>query len=154
MGKMALGVITSPLVAGIVFGTLFGLSGLRLPSLVNQALQVLSDIAGPSALLILGMGLVQYGVRSGLQHSAAICGFKLIVFPLTVWALATLLGLAPIETKAIVLLASMSVGANVYLMSMQFQTMQSAIAGGMVLSTAFAAITTPILLAAMAAALG
>lgn len=153
MGKMAIGVITSPLVAGIVFGTLFGLSGLRMPGILDHALQLLSDVAGPAALLILGMGLVQYGVRSGWQHSVAITGFKLIVFPATVWLLSMLLGLAPIETEAIVLLASMSVGANVYLMSMQFQTMQSAIASAMVLSTAVAAITTPLFLAAMAAVL-
>ena len=153
MGKMALGVVTSPLVAGIVFGTLFGLSGLHLPSFADWVLKKLSDIAGPSALLILGMGLVQYGVRSGWQHSVTISTFKLLVFPAVVWALAMLLGLSPIETKAIVLLASMSIGANVYLMSMQFQTMQSAIASGMVLSTAAAALTTPLFLAAMAAVL-
>jgi predicted permease len=149
MGKMALGVITSPLVAGIVFGTLFGVSGLSMPAVVDYALDALSKIAGPSALLILGMGLVQYGVRAGWQHSVAISALKLVVFPLVVWSLAALLGLPAIETKAIVLLASMSVGANVYLMSMQFQTMQSAIASGMVLSTAVAAITTPVLLTMM-----
>jgi malonate transporter and related proteins len=153
IGKMAFGVITSPLVAGIVSGTLFGISGLKMPRLIDQALQILSDIAGPSALLILGMGLVQYGVRAGWQHSLGICAHKLIVFPAIVWLLAALLGLPPIETKAIVLLASMSIGANVYLMSMQFQTMQSAVASGMVLSTALAAITTPLFLAAMAALL-
>jgi malonate transporter and related proteins len=153
MGKMALGVITSPLVAGIVFGTLFGLSGLTMPTVADRALALVSKIAGPGALLILGMGLVQYGVRSGWQHSVTITALKLAVFPLTVWLLAALLGLPPVETKAIVLLASMSVGANVYLMSMQFQTMQSAIASGMVLSTAVAAITTPLLLALMDVAL-
>jgi malonate transporter len=150
-GKMAFGVITSPLVAGIVFGTLFGLAGLQLPKIADDTMQILSDVGGPSALLILGMGLVQYGVRSGWQHSAAICGLKLVVFPLVVWILAAALRLPAIETEAIVLLASMSVGANVYLMSMQFQSMQSAIASGMVLSTALAAITTPLFLAAMAA---
>jgi predicted permease len=149
MGKMALGVITSPLVAGIVFGTLFGLSGLTMPAAIDYALEVLSKVAGPGALLILGMGLVQYGVRAGWQHSVAITALKLVVFPLVVWTIAALLGLPAIETKAIVLLASMSVGANVYLMSMQFQTMQSAIASGMVLSTAIAAITTPVLLTMM-----
>lgn len=150
MGKMALGVITSPLVAGIVFGTLFGFSGLHLPQLADQALTFLSALAGPSALLILGMGLVQYGVRSNWQYGVAISTLKLIVFPLVVWLLAALFGLSPIETKAIVLLASMSIGANVYLMSIQFQTMQSAIASGIVLSTALAAITTPLLLTVMA----
>jgi len=153
IGKMAFGVITSPLVAGIVFGTLFGLSGLKLPRFADRGLTILSDIAGPSALLILGMGLVQYGVRAGWHHSLGICLHKLIVFPAVVWLLAALLGLPPIETKAIVLLASMSIGANVYLMSMQFQTMQSAVASGMILSTALAAITTPLFLAAMAAVL-
>jgi len=153
IGKMAFGVITSPLVAGIVFGTLFGLSGLSLPAIVEQGLSLLSDIAGPSALVILGMGLVQYGVRAGWPQSAAVSTFKLIVFPIVVWILAALLGLPATETKAIVVLASMSIGANVYLMSMQFQTMQSAIASGIVLSTAVASVTTPLFLAAMSAVL-
>jgi malonate transporter len=153
IGKAGLGVITSPLVAGIVSGTLFGLSGLRVPGPVEQLLTWLSELAAPGALLILGMGLVQYGVRSGWQESLAITTIKLIVFPLTVWLLSALLGLGSTETKAIVLLASMSVGANVYLMSLQFQTMQSAIASSMVISTAIAAVTTPILLTAMAAVL-
>jgi malonate transporter and related proteins len=153
VGKMAVGVITSPLVAGIVFGTLFGLSGLPMPAFADRALSVVSDIAGPSALLILGMGLVQYGIRSGLLHSLAVSALKLIVFPAVVLVLAIMLDLPPLDTKAIVLLASMSVGANVYLMSMQFQTLQSAIASGMVISTAIAAVTTPLFLAAMAAIL-
>lgn len=41
----------------------------------------------------------------------------------------------------------MSVGANVYLMAARFQTLRGAIAGSLVLSTALAAVTTPILLA-------
>lgn len=154
IGKAGLAIITSPLVAGIVSGTLFGLSGLRLPEILEQLLSLLSALAAPGALLILGMGLVQYGVRSGWRHSLAISGVKLLVFPLMVWALAALLGLSSIETKAIVVLASMSVGANVYLMSVQFQVLQSAIASAMVVSTAIAAVTTPLLLAAMAAVLG
>jgi malonate transporter len=102
---------------------------------------------------VLGMGLVQYGIRQGWQQSLAISTIKLIVCPLTVWALAALLHLPPLETQAIVLLASISVGANVYLMSMQFQTMQGAIASSLVLSTALAAFTTPLLLAVVAAVL-
>jgi len=152
-GKMALGVITSPLVAAIVGGSLFGFSGLKLPQIVSQGLAALGHVAGPGALLVLGMGLVHYGVRNGWQQSVAISALKLLVTPLTVWALAAMLGLPPLETKAIVLLASMSVGANVYLMSMQFQTMQGPIASSLVLSTAVAAVTTPLLLTAMAAVL-
>ena len=48
-----------------------------------------------------------------------------------------------------VLLASMAIGANVYLMAAQFQTLKGTVASSLVLSTAAAAITTPLLLAAM-----
>jgi malonate transporter len=152
-GKMAWGVISSPLVAAIVGGTLFGLSGLTMPGPIDQVLEWISHLAAPGALLVLGMGLVQYGIRQGWQQSVAISTIKLIVCPLTVWALAALLNLPPLETQAIVLLASISVGANVYLMSIQFQTMQGPIASSLVLSTALAAFTTPLLLAVVAAVL-
>jgi malonate transporter and related proteins len=153
IGKMALGIITSPLVAGIVGGTIFGLVGLSFPAWLDYSLDRMGDVAGPSALLVLGMGLVQYGVRSGLQLSLSISVHKLIVFPLTVWLLATLLRLGTIETQAIVVLASMSTGANVYLMATQFERLQGAIAGAIVVSTAIAAVTTPLILSAMAAVL-
>jgi malonate transporter and related proteins len=154
IGKMAWGVITSPLVAGIVCGTLFGLSGLTFPAWVDTGLDAMSAVAGPAALLILGMGLVQYGIRTGWQHCVAISSIKLILMPLTVWLLASLLGLSTIVTATIVLMASLSTGANVYLMALQFKSMQSAIAGSMVLSTAAAAITTPLILAVLAKVLG
>jgi predicted permease len=148
-GKTAFSVLTNPLVASIVCGTLFGLSGLTLPHSVHTALEGVTHLAAPGALLVLGMGLVEYGVRRGWQQSIAVCVLKLLVQPLAVWALAVLLGLPPMETKVVVLLASMAVGANVYLMAVQFQTLQGTIASSLVLSTALASITTPILLSAL-----
>jgi malonate transporter and related proteins len=118
---------------------------------MSNALQGVSAIAGPSALLILGMGLAHYSVRAAWQQSLAISALKLIVAPLVVWGLAIALHLPPIESKAIVLLASMSIGANVYVMSMQFDVLQGPIASSMVISTMLAALTTPLLLAATAA---
>jgi predicted permease len=45
-----------------------------------------------------------------------------------------------------VLLASISVGVNVYLMARQFNTLHTAVASSLVLSTLLAAFTTPLLL--------
>ena len=69
---------------------------------------------------------------------------------LVVWGLARLLGLPKMETQVVVLLASMSVGANVYLMSRQFKALEGPTASSLVLSTALAAITTPLVLSLMA----
>jgi len=148
-GKTALNVLKNPIVASILLGTAFGLSGLPMPRSIDAVLSFIGQLAAPAALLALGMGLAQYGVRREWNRSLAICLLKLVVQPLTVWLLAIALGLPDIERNAVVLLASMAVGANVYLMAVQFDTLQGAIASSLVLSTALAALTTPLLLAAL-----
>ena len=77
---------------------------------------------------------------------------KLVVQPLVVWALGTAIGLPALELQVVVLLASMAVGANVYLMAVQFDTLQGAVASSLVVSTALAALTSPLLLGLMHAA--
>ena len=148
-GKTALNVLKNPLVASILLGTAFGLSGFVLPGWLETPLSFVGQLAAPAALLVLGMGLAHYGAQREWDRSIAICALKLIVQPLVVWLLALALGLPEIERNAVVLLASMSVGANVYLMAVQFETLQGAIASSLVMSTALAAVTTPILLAAL-----
>jgi len=151
MGKLLISVLTNPLVAAILGGTAFAFTGLALPGFIDVGLNALAQLAAPAALIVLGMGLKDYGIRSGWQQSLVICLIKLIVQPLVVWALALALGLPLLETTVVVLLASMSIGANVYLMSNQFETMQGTIANSLVMSTALAAITTPLLLAMVTA---
>jgi malonate transporter and related proteins len=152
LGKTARNVIATPLIAGILAGTGFGMTGLELPLIVERVLGGIGSLAGPGALLVLGMGLAQYGVHGLWRESLTICVLKLLCLPLIVWGLAVLLDVPPIETSAIVLLASMAVGANVYLMAAQYRTMQAAVAASLVASTAFSALTTPLLLWAIGVA--
>jgi malonate transporter len=144
--KTAVSVITNPIVAAIVSGTVFGLTGIPLPEMIAVPLAMTSEAAAPMALIVLGMGLAEYGIRADLPQSLAICALKLVLQPLVVWCLARALALPPMETKVVVLLASISVGVNVYLMSRQFRTMEGAVAASMVLSTVAAAVTTPLAL--------
>lgn len=144
--KTARGVLTNPIVAGILAGTLFGLTGLPLPAFVALPLAMVGQAAAPMALLALGMGLSEYGIRAGWRISLAISALKLVVQPLLVWLLARLIGLPAMETQVVVLLASLAVGANVYLMSRQFSTLEGPVASSLVLSTALAALTTPLAL--------
>ncbi len=140
-------VLTNPVVASILSGTLFGLAGGNLPEPVDRPLELLGKASGPLSLLSLGMGLAEYGLRAGWRESVAISALKLVVMPLSVWVLARLLGLPLLETQVVVLLASLSVGVNVYLMAVQFEVMQGPVAGSMVFSTAAGALTTPLALA-------
>ena len=144
--KTLRGVLTNPVVAGILGGTLFGLTGWPLPDALGQPLSMVGQAATPMALIALGMGLAEYGVRDGWKISVSICAVKLLIQPFVVWVLARLLGLPPMETKVVVMLSSIAIGANVYLMSRQFKALEGPIASSLVLSTGLAALTTPLAL--------
>ncbi len=139
-------VATNPIVASIVSGSIFGFFGLHIPDIIDAPLAMTGQAAAPMSLIVLGMGLAEYGVRDGWQQSVTICALKLVVQPLVVWTLARLLDLPPLETRVVVLLGSLAVGANVYLMSRQFRTMEGPVAASLVLSTILAAVTAPLAL--------
>jgi predicted permease len=118
--------------------------------MIDQTMELIGNAAVPLSLIALGMGLAEYRIREGWRISAAMSALKLVVQPAIVFALARALALPPLETQAIVMLASLPVGANVYLMSRQFDTLGGPVAASLVISTALAAATTPLILALMA----
>ena len=144
--KTLRGVVSNPIVAGILSGALFGFTGLPLPDFIGTPLVLVGQSVHPLALIALGMGLAEYGVREGWKISVAISTIKLCIQPCVVWALARLLGLPLMETRVVVLLSSIAVGANVYLMSRQFRVLEGPVASSLVLSTGLAALTTPLML--------
>lgn len=145
--KMARGVLTNPIVVSIAAGLAFDASGLAMPEVLDIPIKLLAQAASPMALVVLGMGLARFGLTSGWREGSVVAFLKLAVQPFVVWGLARLLGLPPLETRSIVMLASISVGFNVFLMANQFGKMQSATASSIVLSTLFAAVTTPLAVA-------
>jgi malonate transporter len=144
--RTARDVATNPIVASIMVGTMYGFSGLPLPGVVDQTLQLMSQAAIPMSLLVLGMGLAEYGIREGAGPSLAITFLKLAIAPLTVFLIARAVALPARETQAVVMLASLPVGANVYLMARQFGALEGPVASSLVLSTLLAAVTTPLIL--------
>ncbi len=150
-GHTARRVVLNPVVAGILAGTAWGFTGWTLPHVADATLALLAAAAVPMSLVALGMGLAEYGVRSGARQSVAISALKLFALPLAVWTLARVVDLPPMETMAVVLLSALPTGANVYLMARQFATLEGPVASALVLSTTLASLTTPIALALLAA---
>ena len=149
--KTARGVVTNPIVGSILLGTAFGFTGLALPGMVDRTLAMIATGALPLSLIALGMGLAEFGIREGWRVSVAISALKLAAQPLAVYGLAWLLGLSPLDTAVVVLLAALPVGANVYLMARQFGVLGGPVASGIVLTTALGALTTPVVLALVGA---
>ena len=114
--------------------------------MVDETVRLLSQAAIPLSLVVLGMGLSEYGIRAGWRQSAAIVVLKLAVAPFAVYVIARALALPTRELQTVVVMASMPIGANVYLMAREFKTMEGPVASSLVLTTALAAVTTPLLL--------
>lgn len=144
LGRTAVSVLKNPLIIGILSGTAWSFLQKPLPLIVSQPISMLGTIAAPLSLVTLGMSLAHYHVREGLRESYSICLLKLIVQPLCIWIIAWLVNLPPLESKVVVLLGSMSVGVNVYLMSQKFNVLTGPAAASMLFSTLFAAVTTPV----------
>jgi predicted permease len=144
--KTVKNVATNPVVGSILIGTAWGWFGIPLPGMADRTLELIGQAAIPLSLIALGMGLGEFGVREGWRESTAICVVKLALHPLVVYGLARLLRLPPLETRAVVLLATLPVGANVYLMARQFDALPGPVASAIVLTTVLAALTTPVVL--------
>lgn len=144
--QTAWNVIRNPVVAGIMLGAAWGWIGIPLPGIAERTLQLVGDAAVPLSLIALGMGLGEFGVVEGWRESLAIAVLKLAALPLVAFVLARLLELPGTETRAVVVLASLPVGANVYLMSREFGALTGPVATSLVFSTALAAMTTPLVL--------
>ncbi len=144
-------VLINPVVAAILVGIAWGFTAIPLPGILDQTLELVSHTAVPLSLIALGMGLAEYPISEGWRTSAAICTVKLLVQPAVVFVIARWLKLGQLETQVVVMLAALPVGANVYLMSRQFNTLGGPVASSLVISTAISAATTPLILALTAA---
>ena len=146
----ARGIALNPVVGSVLLGIGFSFTGLAMPKVATDTLALMSTAAVPMSLIVLGMGLAEYGIGEGVAPSIVLSLLKLVAAPLLVYAIARALALPAIETQAVVMLASLPVGANVYIMARQFGALQAPVATSLVVTTALAAVTTPLLLVAIA----
>ena len=77
---------------------------------------------------------------------------KLVLQPLLVWIIAKMLGLGTLETNAVVLMASLPVAINIYLMAQDFKAEEGAASNSIFVSTFLSALTVPLTLTLLGAA--
>ena len=139
-------VATNPVVASILLGSAWSMTGLSLPAPIKGTLNLLGQSAVPLALVTVGFGLAAYRIREGIGEALAMSGLKLLALPLLVWIIARLVGLPSLETQVVVLLASIALGVNAYLMAREFKALEGPVSTALLLSTVVSAVTVPLVL--------
>jgi len=148
IGRTLRGVATNPVVASIIGGAVYGFAGLGITAAIDRPMAMLAAATGPMSLVALGLSLAEFGIRKGWQASSTIATVKLVLHPLAVWGIAAAIGLPLIETQAVVMMASLATGVNVYLMSRQFEALEGETSAALLISTALSAVTVPLWIAA------
>ena len=146
LSKVIKSVARNPLIIAIFSGYALSTAHVRVPDIIDGPVQLIGSACVPVSLIALGINLASYRLADGLKESSLICFLKLIIQPMVIWGLAIGIGLPALETKVAVLMGSLAIGVNVYLMSGQFNVLKAATACGMLVSTVASAFTTPVLL--------
>nr|WP_316651335.1 AEC family transporter [uncultured Gellertiella sp.] len=136
-----LNLVQNPLVIGLLGGALLNLSGLALPAMLDTMSKQIAGIAGPAALLSLGMALRRYGLSGNIGLATAIAALKLMLLPACVWLSCQFLGLNPQWTAAMVLTSSVPTGVNAWLIANRFGAGQGLAASAITLSTLLGVLT-------------
>lgn len=129
----------NPLVIGLFCGLIVHLTSLPIPATLGTAVDNIANIAGPAALISLGMALRQYGMSGNLGITSVIAAFKLFLLPACVLAVGLLLGLSPEWRAALVLTAAVPTGVNAWLIANRFGVGHSLAASTITLTTALGA---------------
>ena len=133
----------------VFWATLCGLallaSGQSMLLPIDRALQLLSDAAIPTALLILGIQLARTPLSFGLYEFFAAC-LRLFVSPLSAYLIGKAIGLAGLDLTVLVMQSAMPVAVNTLIWVSEFGGDKARVAKTIVLSTMMSFLTLPAVL--------
>ena len=142
--------VTSPITGSLLLGAIFNLLALPIYLPLKQLLGLMSDMAVPAALFVLGASLNKYHIDGNMKSAGLMVAMKMLVLPLLVWLLAFhLFTLDPLWATTAVMTAAMPVGVSVYIFAEQYQSCEAPVATAIVLSTLLSVVTLSVLAAIM-----
>lgn len=125
------------IVVGILAGLALRLSGLALPTDLDEAVRLLGGTAGPVSLFAMGMSLTRFGIRGDLGSSTLVSLLSLLLMPAIVYGLGIAV-LPPVWLKAAVITAACPAGINAFLLATHFQSGERLAATVILVSTLLA----------------
>ncbi|MEM9969663.1 MAG: AEC family transporter [Pseudomonadota bacterium] len=129
------------LVIGILLGFAVNLSGVQLPGVLMDAVDLMIRAAIPAALFGLGGVLVRYRPEGDTRTIAMVCGISLIVHPSITFAVGTLIDIDRDDFRSAVLTASMAPGINTFLFASIYGVAMRVAAASVLIGTAASIVT-------------
>ena len=134
--------VVHPVVLPVLAGLALNATGLPLPPVVDEVLELLGRAVVPLSLVLIGMSLAYYGLPGRLKGAVAMSALKLVLLPALALAVAHWgFGLNGMPLGVVVVMAALPVGSNALLFAQRYQTLEAEATAAIVFSTvAFAAV--------------
>ncbi|MDX1605363.1 MAG: AEC family transporter [Candidatus Competibacterales bacterium] len=131
--------VRNPFFLSIAAGAALSALRLPMPDPVERLLGFLSGAAGPAALFSLGVYLAAHPSAGRWAEAALLTTAKLLIHPLLVaMILGLVLGLDGIPLQAALLVASLPVAANVFVIAQEYETAPKLASDAVLISTVVA----------------
>lgn len=135
-------IFSNALMIGIGLGFVVNLTGLPIPQVVSDALELMIRAALPAALFGLGGVLCRYRPEGDAGMIAMICAVSLVLHPAVAWMLgSTLAGLSEGQLRAAVVTAAMAPGVNTYIFADMYGAARRVVASAILIGTALTVVT-------------
>lgn len=135
-GKVLRAMFSNALILGIALGFAVNLSGLALPGVLTEAVDLLVGAALPAALFALGGVLYRYKPQGDLRAILTLCAISLLLHPAWVWLMGQAGGLDRDGLRSAVMTAAMAPGVNVYVFANLYGTAKRVAASAVLIGTA------------------
>ncbi len=122
-------------------GFVFNLSGLPIPAVLNDALDLITRAAVPAALFALGGVLYRYRPEGDALTIGMICAISLVVQPGLTWILGRAMGLTTEQFRSAILTAAMAPGVNTYIFANLYGVARRVVASAVLIATGLSILT-------------
>lgn len=139
--SVARAMFRNALVLAIMAGFIVNLSGLPIPHVLRDALDLVIRAALPTALFALGGVLFHYKPEGDARVIAMICAVSLLIHPAITWTLGTALSVPKAIFNTGVLTAAMAPGVNVYIFANMYGRARRVAASSVLVATAATVVT-------------
>lgn len=142
-------IATNPVILSVVLGIAVNLASIKLPTFGNEILRILGSASLPLGLLCVGAGIDFGAVRASRSMVWLSSVVKLAILPAATFTIGKALGLTGVSLATVTLFNSLPCTPSTYIMARLFGGDYRIAAGIISIQTAIAAVTMPIVLAAL-----
>lgn len=142
-------IATNPVIVSVLVGIVVNFLGIEIPRPLASTLNILGTASLPLGLLAVGAGLDITAARTSHGPVLQSTVVKLVLVPLTTYIIGERLGLRGVPLSAIVLFNALPCTPSAYIMARLLGGEYRIAAGIISVQTALAAVTMPVVLAAL-----